>query len=156
MSRLRAALVLTIVLAAGAASVRADSVPVIQGRVSGIELCPQAICRAAIFIGVYAGQVGVNPHALGTMTVAATHDDLPVDGSSAITGGAWRLRLLSGRTITGVITGGELSNPCDDSDNAYCVSVDLAIASGGTGSLTFEGVLSHDVFPPTIVGALSQ
>ena len=156
MSRGLASLVLLVVLIVGAAPVRADSIPIVEGLVSGIELCQQSVCGAAVFFGFYVGQVGTNPRAIGTMSVAVTHDDLPVDDSAAITGGVWRLRLLSGRTLSGVVNGGLLSNPCNGSDNAYCVHVELEVLNGGSGTILFDGVLSHDVFPPTIAGTLSQ
>jgi hypothetical protein len=147
--------VLTAVVLSTSIPLRASSLPVIAGEVSGIELCPQDWCGAAIFAGIYSGRVGINPHALGIMTVAVTHTDLPELGETAlITGGLWRLRLLSGRTITGVVTYGELTNPFDD--DTFGVSVDLLILSGGIGTLSFDGILSHQVFPPTIGGALTQ
>src|SRR5262245_28113106 len=101
MSLRLAPLALVALLVFGAVPVRAASVPAISGLVSGIELCEQAVCGAAVFVGLFVGQVGANPHAIGTVGVAVNHDDLPVDDSSPITGGFWRLRLLSGRTVTG-------------------------------------------------------
>lgn len=156
MSRRLAPVALVAVLVAGAAPIQADSVPQISGLVSGIELCEQDVCGSAVFVGLFFGQVGSNPRAIGTVGVAVNHDELPVNDSSPITGGVWRLRLLSGRTITGEIDGGLLVNPCNGSANAYCVSVDLEITSGGHGTLSFEGILSHEVFPPTISGTFFQ
>jgi hypothetical protein len=156
MSRRLTLFALVVVLLVGAVPVRADSVPVVSGLVSGLELCAQDTCGAAVFVGFFLGQVGSNSHAIGTVGVAVKHDELPVNDSSLITGGVWRLRLLSGRTLTGEITGGLLVNPCNNSQNAYCVAVDLEIKQGGHGTFAFEGVLSHEVFPPTISGTFFQ
>jgi hypothetical protein len=148
-------MVIVLVLVAGALPVRASSTPVIAGNISGIELCPQSVCGAAIFVGTFAGQVGSNPRAFGTVAVAMTHDQLPGPGqTAAITGGTWTIRLLSGRTFSGLAIGGGtlLGNP----DNTFAVSVDLLLTGGGVGTLTFDGLLSHRVFPPTIVGHISQ
>jgi hypothetical protein len=32
----------------------------------------------------------------------------------------------------------------------------LVITSGGSGYVVFEGLLNHNVFPPTISGSISQ
>ena len=154
MKRLTTPLALVFVISMSLA-VRADSNPAIAGLVSGIELCPQSICGAAIFVGVFSGQVGANPRAIGTMAVAIKHEDLPELGHVAdITGGVWRIRLLSGRTFVGSVTGGVLANPYGD--NTYQVRVEMQVDGGGSGSFSFAGLLSHNDFPPTIVGALSQ
>jgi len=151
----RLSLVLVLALVAGSAPLRAESTPVINGEVSGFELCEQAVCGAAIFAGLYHGQVGFNPLALGLMSVAVTHEDLPSVGDTAdITGGTWRLRLLSGRLISGIVTGGTLAHPEDD--DTFDATVHLQVLSGGSGTLTFEGVLDHNVFPPTVIGSLGD
>ena len=77
MKRLLAPLALAAILIATSVTVRADSLPVIEGAVSGIELCQQLDCGAAVFLGVFKGQVGVNPHAIGAIFAGITHDDLP-------------------------------------------------------------------------------
>jgi len=144
---------LAVVLMGNALTVRADSIPVIAGGVSAIELCEMKACGAAIFIGLFRGQVGANVHAIGTMAVAVTHEDLPEpDDTAKITGGVWVLQLLSGRKFTGPITGGELLNNGDDT---FALDVDMALVSGGLGSLHFGGTLSHVTFPPTIIGAIT-
>jgi hypothetical protein len=152
MRRLPVVLVLALIL--GSVPVRAESEPNIDGQVSGLELCEQAVCGAAVFIGLYHGQVGHNPFALGLMSVAVTHEDLPLAGETAnITGGLWRLRLLSGKLITGIVLGGELANPRDD--DTFDATVQLLITTGGSGTLSFQGLLDHTVFPPAIGGSLS-
>jgi hypothetical protein len=37
-------------------------------------------------------------------------------------------------------------------DNTFTTRAFLAILSGGSGIVTFEGLLDHNVFPPTIAG----
>ena len=149
----RLAFVLALVLLAGTAPLRAESRPAIDGDVSGLELCEQAVCGAAIFVGVYQGRVGLNPFALGLMSVAVTHEDLPaLEETADITGGVWRLRLLSGRLISGIVVGGVLANP--RGDDTFDATVELLVTSGGSGTLTFEGLLDHNVFPPTVNGSL--
>ena len=154
MKRLLSLPVLCLLLLAGTIPVQASSVPVIRGEVSGLELCPQSICGAAIFTGLFVGQVGVNPFSVGLVSVGATHEPLPdPDETADITGGVWSLRLLSGRRFTGVVTGGSLLNNGDDT---FAVEVQMQLVSGGTGQLRFTGTLSHQVFPPTLIGQITQ
>ena len=144
---------LVALLVTGSVTLRADSLPFVRGNISGLELCPQSVCGAAIFTGLFAGQVGFNPAALGTMAVAVTHEDLPPPHqTAAITGGVWQISLI-GRTIRGVVTGGSLYN---NGDNTFRVVVGMCITGGGLGTLSFSGTLSHAVFPPTIKGRISQ
>jgi hypothetical protein len=145
---------LLVTLSAGAVTLRADSTPALQGGVFGIELCPQSVCGAAIFVAAFNGQIGNRP-AAGTVTVAVTHDALPTLGGppSAITGGVWSIQLLNGRKIAGRVTGGSLLQYASD---LFLVAVDMEVDSGGSGTLSFNGVLSHRVFPPTISGTISQ
>jgi hypothetical protein len=37
--------------------------PTIEGEISGVELCPQVVCGAAIFTGTFQGEVGNDLHA---------------------------------------------------------------------------------------------
>jgi len=154
MTRRLSWLVLVLVVIAGVAPMRASSLPVIQGQVSGIELCQQSVCGSAIFVAVFSGQAGASAHALGTVAVAVTHDPLPdPEETAAITGGVWQLQLLSGRRFAGIVTAGTLFN---NGDNTYHVVADMLLTSGGIGTMTFEGTLNHNTFPPTIVGQISQ
>jgi hypothetical protein len=131
----------------------AASRPVITGTISGVEVCPQSICDQAIFTGNYAGTINGKP-ASGVFLVGVTHEDLPdtAGGTSAITGGSWMIRTKN-RIFTGRIQGGTLTN---NGDNTFTVSLTMEIERGGTGTLTFKGLLDHNDFPPTIVGTLSQ
>jgi hypothetical protein len=145
---------LVVVLVAGAAPLRASSIPWVQGQVAGIELCEQAVCGAAYFVGFFAGQVGFNPWAIGTIAVAVTHETpLPDPNDFAdVTGGRWQLQLLSGKTLAGAVTGGSLFN--NNGDGTYHVIANMLVTRGGVGTLTFEGTLSHNTFPPTIGGQI--
>ena len=132
---------------------RAASTPVINVATYGIELCPQSICGAAIFTGFLVGQVGSRTNAAGTFVVAVTHQDLPAPfETSAITGGSFQLQ-IGFRTISGVVSGGTLFN---NGDNTFTVDATLTILSGGSGTLHYRGLLNHNVFPPTVIGPLTQ
>lgn len=154
MKRLLSFSALALLLLVGTVPVQASTVPIIRGDVSALELCPQSICDAAIFSGFFTGRVGVNPFAVGLISVAATHEDLPdPDEFAAITGGVWVLRLLSGRRFTGVVAGGSLFN---NSDDTFTVNVQMLLGTDPTQTLTFHGILSHRVFPPTLIGEIIQ
>ena len=139
--------------------VLAASRPVIAGDLTGQEVCFQFICGAAIFTGMFHGQVGNDQGVSGTWTVRATHRDLPtsVGGTAAITGGEWQLlagQLYGGRVRRGTIT--FLGN------DQYQINADLQLRHGGNGSLTFVGVLDHRPLnqtppsAPTVSGQLQQ
>ena len=149
--RMRRALVPLIctLLVLAAAPARAAALPSIDAAAFGIELCPQSVCGAAIFAGVLSGRVGTTP-AGGTFAVAVTHEALPDPfQQSKVTGGVFSLR-LNGRDIHGAVTGGTLENL---GNNTFQVTMTLAATDGRI--LTFEGILNHNVFPPTIVGHLT-
>lgn len=153
MKRSVRALVLIGALLTSVVSVRAASTPVVKGFVSGLELCPQAWCGAAVFAGVFSGQVGANHHALGTIAVAVHHKPLPTvkDACADITDGAWSM-WVGIRHLEGAATG-EL---CYNGDNTFDVTVTMHFAWPGTGTSTFHGTLDHTVFPPTIRGEIVQ
>jgi hypothetical protein len=136
-----------------AAPARAASTPVINVMTYGIELCPQSVCGAAIFTGVFYGRVGLRPAAVGTFAVAVTHEDLPAPYQVAgVTGGVFELAVGLQR-IKGVVSSGTLFN---NGDNTFTVDATLTIVSGGSGTLHYRGLLNHNVFPPTVIGPLTQ
>jgi hypothetical protein len=153
MKRGLAAVSLGVILFCGAVPVRADSTPVLQGVVSGLELCPQSLCGSAVFVGIFRGQVGLRPHALGLIAVAVQHDPLPelTGKCAAITQGLWDLRVGLRRFVG--TAAGEL---CYNGDNTYSLDVGMHLLSGGSGELFFAGTLDHNVFPPTIAGVITQ
>jgi hypothetical protein len=122
--------------------------PTTNAAAFGIELCPQSICGSAIFTGILSGTVaGVNTR-LGSFVVAVQHEELRLDPDAVtnVTGGVFQLR-AGLRTVRGVITGGQLIS---QGDNTFLVDMQLMSFSGQT--FEFQGVLSHNTFPPTIVG----
>lgn len=154
MRRAIAGVVVLMTLGGWVRPAEAVSIPIIDVNTFGIELCPQSICGAAIFTGLIHGQVGANDRALGTFAAALTHDPLPEPFETAeLTGGVFEFR-VGLRRIRGIaLPGGTLLN---NGNNTFTVDTTLVITSGGTGMLHFTGVLNHNTFPPTIVGAVTQ
>ncbi|HET9220204.1 MAG TPA: hypothetical protein VFR18_24710 [Terriglobia bacterium] len=143
-----------ILLCAATAASAQSSDPVINGEVQGVELCPQFICGAALFSGVFKGQIGGNPNAVGLITAAMTHGDLPtvMGGSTDIYFGAWELRTLT-RRIRGAVLGGRIVYLGND---IFAIRILLDLRSGGGGFVVFEGLLNHQTLIPTFGGDLHQ
>ena len=153
MKRALVSAAVVLVLASGARPAAAASNPVINVDTFGLELCPQSICGAAIFVGVLFGEVGGNQNAFGTYSVAITHDPLPpAFHFAALKGGLFEFK-VGLRRIRGIVTGGVLFN---NGNNTFSVRANLLLLSGGTGTVVFEGLLDHNVFPPTVVGRVRQ
>ena len=140
-----------------AISIASASSPMITGQVAGIELCPQVVCRSAIFAGVFHGAVDTKP-TKGSFSVSVTHDPLPSTpgAQSALTGGTWfigtKTAVFYGAVIDGTITNNDAKIP-----NTFVVTATLQMDAPGTnGTLTFTGLLNHNDFPPTITGTISQ
>jgi len=150
MRKLLPVVALVLFLVGAARPAQAASVPFINVAALGIELCPQSACDAAIFVGILHGQVGVNPFALGSFAVAIRHDPLPEEAwqSADLTGGAFEFR-FGLRRIRGIVTGGVLVN---NGNNTFSTRAFLRLLEGGSGEVVFEGLLNHNVFPPTVVG----
>jgi hypothetical protein len=150
MKRTLACLTVLLVVAGAAQPVRAESNPTFNVTTYGLELCSQDMCGAAIFAGVVVGRVNGNP-AAGTFAVAVTHDPLPEPYHvAAITGGQFEFR-IGLRRISGIVEGGTLYNT---GQNTFVVHSLLKITRGGSGSLVYDGLLDHNVFPPTVVGTV--
>jgi hypothetical protein len=147
-----AALMVLLMLAGWVHPVRADSTPVIDTRTFGIELCPQSVCGAALFVGILQGRIGAYPNALGTFAVAVNHGPLPEAAmdSTFVTGGAFEIK-VGFRRLRGLVRDGIIVN---NGDNTFTVRANLEITSGGGGTLVYFGILDHNVFPPTIAGTL--
>jgi hypothetical protein len=140
-----------LILAALSAAPAAASNPTIAGSLSGFELCPQFVCGSASFAGSFGGVIHGSP-ASGYWAVSVTHEALPAPGDSAkVTGGDWYL-LADGENFAGSVKSGTITN---NGDGTFSLSLTLKVESGGHGPLHFTGILSHNVFPPTIVGTLS-
>ena len=94
MKRALVSVAVLLTLTWGARPAQAVSIPFIDVEAFGIELCQQSVCGAAIFVGVLHGDVGINPFALGTFSVAITHDPLPEpDHAASLTGGVFEFRV---------------------------------------------------------------
>ena len=135
------------------------STPAIAGPVSGIELCPQFICGAAIFVGGFQGQLGANPSASGVIATAMTHTDLPSVGGppcATITGGVWELKTLFRRVRGTVQYGGTIC--LGIVPGTFAVNATLEVTGGNfpvtEGLVLFQGFLSHNTPIPTFGGVL--
>jgi hypothetical protein len=128
------------------------SSPTIAGEISGVELCPETACGAAIFTGTFQGTVGNKPTP-GFFWVAVQHQTLPTAGnSSPIFGGKWSLSTFWGK-FGGTVLGESIFN---NGNNTFNVSVTLELKNDGTVKLLGEAVLNHNDFPPTVEGKLFQ
>ena len=79
--------------------------PTIVGEISGVELCPQSACGAAIFTGTCDCKVN-NLHTVGFFWVAVQHAPLPDPFfSSPIFAGNWNLTTLTGNFSGDVLEG---------------------------------------------------
>ena len=126
--------------------------PAIVGEISGVELCAQFACDAAIFTGTCDCIVD-NRHTPGFFWVSVQHDPLPNEGSSsAIRGGKWNLTTLLG-SYSGRVVDGEIFNT---GENTFEITARLRIQKGGNGIVTVSGLLDHNEFPPTFEGDLVQ
>jgi hypothetical protein len=147
-----AAIVLAVLC--GARPAQAASIPFINVGAFGIELCPQSLCDAAIFVGFLHGQVGFNPNALGTFAVAVTHESpLPTikDDTVALLRGVFEFRFGLRRIRGVVLPGGVLKS---NGDNTFDVDAQLATIEGDL--LDARIVLDHTVFPPTVRGSVTS
>ena len=126
--------------------------PVIVGEISGVEICAQFACNAAVFTGTCDCTVD-NRNTPGFFWVSVQHDPLPNAGSSsAIRDGKWNLTTLRG-SFSGKVVNGEIFNK---GDNTFEITAILRIQKGGNGIVKVSGLLDHNDFPPTFEGDLSQ
>jgi len=149
-----------IVLLASLKTVHAAE-PKFTGKISGLELAPQSVAGAAIFLFAYAGDVNGRVQK-GIGWIAVKHDELPnelTDPPAAILGGTGEI-YLGLRRFDIKVTGGSLEltdlNDPDvfDDDFSVSISVDIRNLLGQSGAHTFDGELSHVPPVPTIVGTL--
>jgi hypothetical protein len=134
--------------------------PRMDGAIGGIELAPQSLVGAAVFVFEYHGVVNGKSRK-GWGWVAVTHEDLPTDlfESSSITGGFGEIYIGLRRFDVEVYSG--LLTLVDDHDTATFdddfqveFSVEISNVFGQAAAHGFEGLLSHVPFPPTIDGEL--
>jgi hypothetical protein len=141
---------LVMFLSAGQPAVASN--PVIQGEISGVEICAQFACNAAVFTGTCDCTVD-NKNTPGFFWVSVQHDPLPAAGfSSAIRDGKWNLTTLRG-SFSGKVVDGEIFNK---GGNTFEITARLRIQKGGNGIVKVSGLLDHNDFPPTFEGDLTQ
>jgi hypothetical protein len=153
----RTVLLVTLIICLATVRGAAVSTPVIEGNLTGTELCPQSWCGAAWFWASFSGEVG-HAHTRGVALAGITYDFLPSEGQTGtITGGTWSLQTWRGSFSGNVRPGGTLTN---NGDNTYSVEMTMLLQDGGTGELAFIGLLDHrpldEGLPPTITGTISQ
>jgi hypothetical protein len=139
-------------LVAGQAA--AASNPVIEGEISGVEICAQFLeqCKAAVFTGTCDCEID-SRDTPGFFWVSVQHDPLPMPfDSSDILGGKWNLTTLRG-SFSGKVIGGSIIN---NNDNTFTIDATLRIQKKGNGEIKASGVLDHNVFPPIFEGYLLQ
>jgi hypothetical protein len=145
------------------ASALAASQPPITGIIQGHEVCPQFIqfCGGkAWFAGKFIGQVGNVGHVTGSFLVGVSHDSLNTNATptpTQITGGEWVIVIKQNtHEISGTVQpGGTLTYRAGS--NAFDVALTLVLSpSDGSGTVTFQGMLDHNPFPPEIIGMLFQ
>jgi len=137
-----------------AASAMGASTPEITGIATGTELCFQFLCQVAIFGGDVQLQVDGKPRK-GVFLVTVNHQSpLPDDeGESVlILDGDWAITTKKG-SFSGIIAGGTITRLAGDN---YAILAELTLEDGGTGTIFFGGTLSHEQFPFTVVGVISQ
>jgi hypothetical protein len=132
--------------------------PSIEGRVAGVELCPQFICGNALFSGYYSGEVA-GQRAFGTWFAAVDHDPLPESGSVPINGGKWILRtlVLNGFSISRQNFRGDfgVGSLAAESGNFYRALVPMNVTSGGAGQIELDLLLDENTFPQPVTGTLT-
>jgi hypothetical protein len=117
--------------------VRASN-PVVVGEISGIEICVQSLCEAAVFTGTCECRVG-NLRTPGFFWVSVQHGQLqPSSEPSAIFDGKWTFTTLWGN-FSGKVIGGEIVNA---GGNIFKVTAKLRLQKGGAGDVTVIGDLT--------------
>ena len=125
--------------------------PVIIGEISGVEICVQSLCDAAVFTGTCECRVD-NRATPGFFWVSVQHEPLDPLKPSAIFDGKWTLTTLRG-SFSGRVIGGEIVNA---GRNIFKVTAKLRIKKGGAGDFFVVGDLDHNDLPPTFEGELVQ
>jgi hypothetical protein len=136
----------------------AVSDPVITGTASGTEYCFQFLCGAAIFAGDVRLEVDGKPRRGNFLVTVVYQPPLPTTGESVpILDGDWVITTRRGDSYKGIITPGPNSTITKAAGNNFTVEAELTFdGSTGTGTIYFTGALSHEQFPFTIVGVISQ
>jgi hypothetical protein len=103
---------------------------------------------------LFHGRIGINPNAVGIVTAAIRHTDLPteINDFALITGGGWELRTLT-RRITGAVLAGRITYI---GNNFFEIRILMDLRSGGGGYVVFGGILDHNTLIPNFAGNLLQ
>lgn len=129
--------------------------PEITGVALGQEYCFEFVCGSAIFAGDVQLQVAGNPRR-GKFFVSVVYDSpLPTTegGITPITDGDWVISTEMG-SFKGIITAGTIIKT---TGNNFTVEAELALDGFiGSGVIYFSGDLSHDQFPFTLSGLITQ
>jgi hypothetical protein len=138
-----------------------SATPILDGAISGIELAPQSIAGAAIFVFAFDGELNGRDRR-GFGWIAVQHEELPdelTDEPAAILDGVGEIYIGLRRFDIDVAGGTlELSNLNDpdvfDDDFTVTLSVQICNFFGQCAEHTFAGELSHVPVIPTIDGTL--
>ena len=125
--------------------------PTITGEISGVEICVQSLCDAAVFTGTCECRVD-NRTTPGFFWVSVQHDPLNTSQPSAIFDGKWTLTTLRG-SFSGTVIEGSIVNT---RKNIFRVTARLRLNKGGAGDFFVVGDLDHNDLPPTFEGDLVQ
>jgi hypothetical protein len=118
-------------------------------------LCPQSLCGSAFFSGSFLGTSDNEP-IVGSFSTAVDHQSpLPkTRGESVlITGGTWLVWSNRGTFSGNIEQGGKITA---NGNNTFAISATLELSHGGSGFTSVSGTLNHNVFPPTVMGIISQ
>jgi hypothetical protein len=125
--------------------------PVIIGEISGLEICVQSLCEAAVFTGTCDCRVD-NRATPGFFWVSVQHDPLDTSNPATSFDGKWTLTTLRGN-FSGKVIGGTIANV---GKNIFRVEARLRLKKGGAGDVVVIGDLDHNDLPITFEGDLVQ
>jgi hypothetical protein len=134
--------------------------PRVNGTIAGIEICPQSVCGAAVFLFDFRGELNDRP-ARGFGWFAIVHQDLPApDAKSDILYGTGVLTIGLHRLEIGVIGGHLYGAELIDMVGSDVFGVDAGLViwnrRGQWRLHVFEnGLLDHETLIPTIEGDVS-
>ncbi len=125
----------------------------LAGDLSGVELCPQVVCGAAVFIGRFDGALD-GAAGDGRWWVLVNHEALPdaAGASTAITGGRWGMT-VGDQPLRGLVSSGSITN---NGDGTFTVTPYLDVVGGNEGTLSLSILLDHGRgWPPTVLGKVA-
>ena len=125
--------------------------PVIVGEISGVEVCVQSLCKAAVFTGTCDCRID-NRATPGFFWVSVQHEPLDPPKPSAIFDGKWTLTTLRGN-FSGKVVDGTIVKI---GENLFRVTARLRLRKGGVGDFFVIGDLDHNDLPITFEGDLVQ